>query len=205
MAGHPKALAHLIDELEKLPGIGTRSAERIAFSLVRSKKAEALELARAIRDVKEQVFHCRTCFNFASEETCPICADPERDRRRVMVVEQPRDVVSFEDAGRYRGTYHVLMGHVSPHDGTALEHLAIGRLLERIDEGGIDEVILGTNPDAEGDGTALAVARALAQKPVKVTRLARGLSSGFSIAFAGTEVLADALEGRVPFPVKRSR
>lgn len=200
MADYPEPLLKLIDAFGRLPGIGERSAERLAIYLLKAEAGEAIGLADAIRTVKESLRPCRACFNFSEEPLCPVCSDDERERATVMVVESPKDVVAFERTGRYRGLYHVLLGHLSPHEGSALRHLTADRLIERVRAGGIDEVILGTNPDAEGDGTALALARKLAGTGVRVSRLARGLPSGFSIEFAGTEVLSDALEGRRTCP-----
>jgi len=196
MPDYPEPLQKLIEAFTRLPGIGERSAERLAIYLLKADAPEALGLADAIRAVKESLRPCRACFNFSEEPLCPVCADDERVRGTVMVVESPKDVVAFERTSRYRGLYHVLLGHLSPHEGSALRHLTADRLLDRVRAGGIDEVILATNPDAEGDGTALALARRLEGTGVAVTRLARGLPTGFSIEFAGTEVLSDALEGR---------
>ena len=204
MSDYPEALQRLIEELGRLPGIGERSAERLAIYLLKADTEEALGLADAIRTVKDSLRPCRACFNFSEAALCPVCSDEERDRTRIMVVESPKDLVAFERTGRYGGLYHVLMGHVSPHEGSALRHLTAERLIERVRAGGVVEVILATNPDAEGDGTALALARRLEGLGASVTRLARGLPSGFSIEFAGTEVLADALEGRRSAPQEES-
>lgn len=200
MADYPEPLLKLIAAFSRLPGIGERSAERLAIYLLKADAAEANGLADAIRTVKESLRPCRACFNFSEAPLCPVCADDARERSTIMVVESPKDVVAFERTSRYRGLYHVLLGHLSPHEGSALRHLTADRLLDRVRAGGIDEVILATNPDAEGDGTALAVARRLEGTGVRVSRLARGLPSGFSIEFAGTEVLSDALEGRRTCP-----
>lgn len=196
MTGFPEPLAKLIEELGRLPGVGTRTAERLAFYLLKAPADEALGLAAAIREVKDTLVSCRRCFNFSQTELCRVCGDPSRDHGLVMVVEHPKDLVAFERTGRYRGTYHVLLGQVSPHDGTALKHLSVDRLRERLRGSRVREVILATNPTAEGDGTALALGEMLGDTEVRVTRLARGLPSGFTIEYAGTEVLADALEGR---------
>jgi recombination protein RecR len=185
-----------MEEFAKLPGIGTRTAERLAYFVLKSPSGEALELAAAIREVKEKLVSCRECLAFSPREICEICADPERDRRLLMVVEHPRDLAAFEQTGLYRGLYHVLLGHVSPHEGTGARHLSLDRLHQRVQAGDFGEVILATNPTAEGDGTALTLEESLRNADVEVTRLARGLPSGFSIEYAGTEVLADALEGR---------
>ncbi len=204
MSDYPEALQRLIEELGRLPGIGERSAERLAIYLLKADTEEALGLADAIRTVKDSLRPCRACFNFSEAALCPVCSDEGRDRTKIMVVESPKDLVAFERTSRYGGLYHVLMGHVSPHEGSALRHLTAERLVERVRAGGVAEVILATNPDAEGDGTALALARRLEGTGARVTRLARGLPSGFSIEFAGTEVLADALEGRRSAPQEES-
>lgn len=186
--------------LGRLPGVGARTAERLAIYLLKADEDEALHLADVIREVKAELQPCRACFNFSGEALCPVCADDTRDRSLIMVVEGPKDLVAFERTGRYRGLYHVLMGHISPHEGTGMGHLTADRLLERVSAGGVSEVILATNPDAEGDGTALALDRRLQGTGVQVTRLARGLPTGFSIEYAGTEVLSEALEGRRESP-----
>ena len=168
----------------------------MAYFLVRSSKEEALGLADAIRTLKEELLFCEECLNFATEKRCEICRDEERDRGIVVVVEHPRDLSAFEEMGRYRGVYHVLMGRVSPHEGSGPEHLSLKRLEERLDTGDIRELILATNPDAEGDATALAIMARLAGRDLKITRLARGLPTGFTIEYAGAEILNEALEGR---------
>jgi recombination protein RecR len=203
-SGYPRPLQQLIDELKKLPGIGSRTAERLAFFIMKAPSEEALGIAEAIREVKRAVLSCRECANFSSGATCPICADESRDRSTIMVVEHPKDLVAMERIGRYRGVYHVLLGHLSPHEGTGVKHLSVDRLLGRIRRGRVCEVILATNPDAEGDGTALVLEELLAPLGPRVTRLARGLPSGFTIEYAGTEILADALEGRRVFGAPRS-
>ena len=196
MSGHPEPIQQLIDELGKLPGIGSRSAERLAWYLMKVDRAAALDLATAIQHMREVLKPCRICANISENETCGICADDARDGETIMVVESPKDVVAFEQTARYRGHYHVLMGHLSPHEGTRSEHLTVKRLLERVDRGGVREVILATNPHAEGDGTALLLLEELSSREVTVTRLARGLPTGFTIEYAGTEILAEALDGR---------
>lgn len=196
MSGFPDPLQRLIDEFGKLPGIGTRTAERLAFFVLKSEREEALGLARAIEQVKQTLQPCRDCLNFSEAELCEVCADPERDRTVLMVVQHPKDLVAFERTQRFRGLYHVLLGKVSPHEGSGLEHLSTRRLQARVRDGGFKEVILATNPDAEGDGTALALLEVLDGSGARITRLARGLPSGYSIEYAGTEMLAEALEGR---------
>ncbi len=200
---YPEAVDRLIEHFKSLPGIGRRSAERLAFHLLKSDKETALGLARAIRDVKESVGHCSVCWNLTQQDPCAICSDARRDRSRVLVVEQPKDLIALEQTGMYRGLYHVLMGHVSPLDGVGPDELTAGDLFKRVEDpsknpGGekIEEVILGLNPTVEGDGTAMHLAQELHTRGVKVSRLARGLPTGWHLEFANKSVLADAIEGR---------
>jgi recombination protein RecR len=199
-AGEPSgAVGRLIQELGRLPGIGPKSAERIAHHLLATEKGKVLALADAIRQVKEAVHHCRQCFNLTETDLCPICADARRDQAQICVVEQPRDLMAIERAGVYRGVYHVLLGRLAPLENVGPEQLTVDALLRRVQAGGANEVILATNPTTEGDGTALYVSNLLAPLGVKLTRLARGLSSGSGLEFASKDVLADALEGRRVF------
>jgi len=197
-----QSIGRLIDELGKLPGIGRKSAERLAYHLLRVNKAEAISIADAIRDVRENVHYCRSCYNLAEGELCPICSDPRRDRAQICIVEQPRDLMALEQASVYRGLYHVLLGRIAPLDGIGPDQLTIDRLIERIKEservkeGGVLEIIMATNPTVEGDGTALYLSNLLAELPVKVTRLARGITTGSVLEYTNKEVLADALTGR---------
>jgi recombination protein RecR len=189
-------LQRLIEELKKLPGVGPRSAERIAFYLLKAGREEALALAQAITDVKERLRPCARCFNLAEGELCAICSDPQRDASQVFVVEQPRDLISLEATGLVRGVYHVLMGHVSPLEGLGPEHLTIQALVQRVESGGVREVVLATNPTVEGDATALHVSGVLASRGVTITRLARGLAPGGQIEYASRSMLEEALRGR---------
>ncbi|MGE0606728.1 MAG: recombination mediator RecR [Pirellulales bacterium] len=194
-----ESVTFLVDQLAKLPGIGRKSAERLAYHLLRANKAEVLALADAIRQVKENVHYCKTCYNLTEGEECGICRDPKRDTALLCVVEQPRDLMALEQAGNFRGLYHVLLGRIAPLEGVGPEHLTIEPLVERIRKGEIREVIMGTNPTMEGDGTALFISNLLADLPVSVTRLARGITSGSVLEFANKEILADALAGRQKF------
>lgn len=196
MAQYPAALQTLIDELAQLPGIGTRTAERLAFYILKCDDREAMQLALAIRDAKKNVLRCKECFNVAEQESCRICSDGARDHGIIMVVEHPKDLVAFERTGRFKGVYHVLLGRLAPHEGSGPEHISAAGLVSRVRGGQVREVILATNPDAEGDATALLLERMLDPTGVTVTRLARGLATGGAIDFAGTEMLAEALENR---------
>lgn len=207
---YPAAVDALITELARLPGIGRRSAERLAFHLLKAPRDEALGLAQAVRDVKDTVRHCSVCFNLTDVEPCAICADARRDRGLVLVVEQPKDLIALEQTGMYRGLYHVLMGHLSPLDGVGPGDLTITELLRRVDEptakpaaaGAVPvrEIVLGLNPTLEGDGTGLYITEQLKPRGVKVTRLARGLPSGGQLEYANKAVLADAIVGRQDVP-----
>jgi recombination protein RecR len=196
MAPITQSVGRLIDELAKLPGIGRKSAERLAYHLLRVPKSEALGLADAIRDVRENVHYCRVCYNLAEGDVCAICADPRRDASQLCVVEQPRDLIALEQAGVYRGQYHVLLGRIAPLEGVGPDQLTIDRLIERVRAGGVKEVIMATNPTVEGDGTALYLSNLLAEYPVRITRLARGITTGSVLEYTNKEVLADALLGR---------
>ena len=187
-----------MDELGKLPGIGARSAERIAFQLLKGKTEDVMRLADLIRDMKTKVKYCKQCYNLSEDDLCTICADERRDASVVCVVEQPKDLLALESAGTYRGLYHVLLGRIAPLDKMRPEDLTIGALVERLQNGQVKEVILGTNPNVEGDATALYLQDILRTRfaDVRVTRLARGLPSGSSIEFANRNILADAIAGR---------
>lgn len=199
MAALTESVARIIDQLAKLPGIGRKSAERIAYHILRVNKAEALALADAIRDVRENVRYCRTCFNLAEGDQCTICHDPKRDRSILCVVEQPRDVMALEQSGVYRGLYHVLLGRIAPLEGIGAEQLTIDALVERVRSGECREIIMATNPTVEGDGTALHISNLLREFPVSVTRLARGITTGSVLEYTNKEILADAIAGRQKF------
>lgn len=186
----------LIEKLCRLPGLGRRSAERVAFHLLKSPPEEALELAAAIRDFKTNLRVCSVCNDATESDPCPICSDGRRDRQTVLVVERPGDVASLETTGQYRGVYHVLMGRLAPLDGVGPGELNVQPLIDRIGRDGVREVILGTHPTLEGDGTALYLASELAKHGVRVTRLARGLPTGASLDMVSKAVLGDAIQGR---------
>lgn len=191
-----ESVTRLVDEFAKLPGIGKKSAERLAYHVLRVHKSEAMALAEAIRDVKENVRHCQVCYNLAEQERCTICLDPRRDQGLLCVVEQPRDLIALEQTGTYRGLYHVLLGRIAPLEGVGPEQLTIEALVERVRSGNFHEVIMGTNPTLEGDGTALYISNLLGDLPIELTRLARGLTAGSVLEFANKEILSDALAGR---------
>ena len=189
-------MARLQEELTRLPGIGPKSAERIAHFLIAGDRKVAVDLTQALRDVVEKVRPCPECFNLTDGELCPICRDPRRDAGLICVVETPRDVALFERAGGYRGLYHVLGGRLAPLDGVGPDRLTFDALVRRVRRGGVREVILATSPTLEGDGTALYAHTLLAGTGAAVTKLARGLPTGSSLELANPQMLADALDGR---------
>lgn len=193
------AVTRLVEEFAKLPGIGKKSAERLTYHVMRVAEPEALALADAIRDVKLNVHYCRNCYNLAEGAECDICRDERRDRGILCVVEQPRDLIALEQTGGFRGLYHVLLGRIAPLEGVGPEMLTLDKLVERVRSGQFREVIMATNPTLEGDGTALHISSLLAECPVQITRLARGITSGSVLEFASKEMLSDALSGRQRF------
>jgi len=216
-AAYPESVTRLIDRLARLPGIGRRSAERLTFHILKATAADAMDLSRAIADVKERVRHCRICYNLMdaiaagvertdpTSDTCSICSADGRDRGTIMVVEQPKDLIALEHTGSYKGLFHVLMGRISPLEGVSAADLTIADLLARVDDPvrnlgtPVAEVVLALNPTLEGDGTALYLAQELegmAGRGIRVTRLARGLPTGSQLEFANKSVLADAIQGR---------
>ena len=199
MAQSSSPISRLIDAFANLPSIGKKSAERLAYHVLKMPNEEAIEFAESIRAVKETLRPCKTCFNLSENEECDICRDPRRDQTVLCVVEQVRDLLAIEQAGSFRGLYHVLQGRLSPLDGIGPEKLSINTLVTRINEGVVREVIMGTTPNVEGDGTALAIATRLAGLPVTITRLARGLTVGASLEQANRDMLADAMASRQPF------
>lgn len=197
MAHRDRTIEALIAQLNRLPGVGPKSAERLAYHLLRVESDEALQLAKAIVDVRAAVKSCSTCCQLDACDPCSVCSDPSRDRTMLLVVEDPREVARFEDIG-YQGLYHVLQGRLSQLEGVKPEDLTVAQLLRRARAGTVAEVCLATNPDLEGEGTARVLAEQLAGAGVKVTRLARGLPAGSSIAQVSSSILADAIEGRRP-------
>ena len=196
MAQLTESVTLLIDEFAKLPGIGRKSAERLAYHVLRVTEPEAMELAEAIRRVKQNVRYCRTCFHLAEDEQCEICRDETREPSQLCVVEQPRDLLQLESSGAYRGYYHVLLGRIAPLEGVGPDQLTIDDLVQRVRTGSFREIIMATNPTVEGDGTALHISNRLAEFPVALTRLARGITSGSVLEFTNKEILGDALAGR---------
>jgi len=196
-----ESVGNLVNELARLPGIGKKSAERLAYHLLRLPRQEAMALADAIRNVKDNVHYCRVCYNLAEAEECAICRHPKRDRSILCVVEQPRDLMALEQTGMYRGLYHVLLGRIAPLDGIGPEQLTIDALVRRVREGAFEELVMATNPTVEGDGTALHISNMLSELPasLRVTRLARGITPGSVLEYANKEILSDALAGRREF------
>ena len=189
-------LQRVIDELKKLPGIGARSAERVAFHLLKSDRPAALALAKAIVAVKDEIRPCAQCYNLADDELCSICKDGRRDQTQIIVVEQPKDLMNLEATGLITGVYHVLMGHIDALGGVGPADLTIDALVRRARSGGVREIVLATNPTIEGDATALHITSVLADTGVNVTRLARGLAPGSQIEFANRAMLEEAFRGR---------
>ncbi|MGC8873670.1 MAG: recombination mediator RecR [Chloroflexia bacterium] len=192
----PGPVAHLVDELVKLPGIGPKSASRLAYYLLRVPEEESRALAEAILAMRQRISYCSRCFNLTETDPCRICSDETRDRTRICVVEQPLDVVAIERTGRYTGLYHVLHGSISPVEGIGPEDLRVRELLTRVRIQPIEEVILATNPSLEGDATAMYLAQQLIPMGVRVTRLAHGLPMGGELEYADEITLSRALEGR---------
>jgi len=189
-------VACLIDELTKLPGIGPKTAQRLALFILKLPKSEAAKLASAIIDAKEKTFYCSVCSNLTDKDPCQICQDHRRDRSLLCVVEDPRDVVALEKTHTFKGLYHVLQGALSPMEGIGPDNLRIKELLSRLTGGGVEEVILATNPNVEGEATALYLAKLLKPFEVKVTRLAHGLPVGGDLEYADQVTLTHAFAGR---------
>jgi recombination protein RecR len=200
MAVYALPVQELIDELGRLPGVGPKSAQRIAFYLLKLPREDALRLARSITEVKDRVAFCARCFNIAEGDECTICADAKRDDTLLCIVEEPRDIVAVEKTGEYRGRYHVLQGAISPIEGIGPDQLRVKELLERLGREQIDEVILCTNPNIEGEATAMYLSRLLQPLGTKVTRIASGLPVGGDLEYADELTLGRALEGRREVP-----
>ena len=196
MSIYTPALQKLIDELGKLPGVGPKSAQRIAFHLIKIPEQEALSLADAIQQAKQKVRFCETCFNMSDEAICEICSDSQRDSSLVCVVEEPRDIVALERTREYKGLYHVLQGAINPIDGIGPEQLKIRELLERLKRNTVFEVILCTNPNIEGEATAMYLAKLIEPLGIQVSRIASGLPVGGDLEYADELTLGRALEGR---------
>ena len=196
MAYYPEPFARLIDALQRLPGIGPKTAQRLTFFLLKRPAEEVRELAESLLAVKERIVHCRNCFNVTDEDPCRICADPARDPRVLCVVEEPNDLLAMERTGEFRGRYHVLLGALSPLDGIGPDDLKVRELLLRLEGADTTEVILATNPNVEGEATALYLARLMRPLGVRVTRIARGLPVGGDLEYADQVTLSKALEGR---------
>jgi len=193
---YTQSLNKLIDELAKLPGIGTKTAERLAFHILKSEKNEAISLAEAITKLKNTIRQCKQCHNLSEGELCSVCTDTKRDKSIICVVEQFKDLIALEKTGLCKWIYHVLGGHIAPLDGVEPQDLTIDDLISRLRSGKITEVVMATNPTVEGDGTALYISSLIKPLGVKVTRLARGLPGGSQIEFAPGAVLTDAILGR---------
>ena len=196
MAFYPEPVARLIDALQRLPGVGPKTAQRMTFFLLKRPVEEGRELSESLVAVKERIVYCRTCFNVTDQDPCRICADPARDPRVLCVVEEPNDLLAMERTGEFRGRYHVLLGALSPLDGVGPDDLKVRELLLRLEQGETTEVILATNPNVEGEATALYLAKLLRPLGIRVTRIARGLPVGGDLEYADQVTLSKALEGR---------
>lgn len=196
MSTYTPAVEDLIDKLSKLPGIGKKTAARLAFHILRSPREEAQALVHSILRVKEKIGLCRICFNIAEGEICTICRNPQRDRSILCVVEEPSDLMAIEAAGVFKGHYHVLHGAIAPLDGVGPQELKITELLERLREGGVTELIIATNPTVEGDATSLYLAKVIKPLGITVTRIAQGIPAGGDIEYVDSKTLSRSLEGR---------
>jgi len=193
---YTETLDKLIEEFGKLPGVGPRTAERLAFYILKAEPAEAMALAKAISDVKTKIKRCEICYNLSEGPICQICSDTRRDKSLICVVEQPKDIINLEKTGACKWVYHVLGGHVAPLEGVEPSDLTIDKLVERVRSGDVKEVIMATNPNMAGDGTSLYISSLLRPLGVKITRLARGLPTGSTIEYASGKMLTDAILGR---------
>ena len=193
---HPEPLARLIEHLQRLPGIGAKSAQRLAYHILRTPRDAADQLCAAVQDVKDRVTYCSTCNNITDVDPCAFCTDERRERHVICVVEEPQNVAAIEKTREFRGVYHVLMGALSPLQGIGPDDLKIRGLLTRVGEGGVNEVVLATNPNVEGEATALYLARLLKPLGVRVTRIATGIPVGSDIEYADEVTMSKAMEGR---------
>jgi len=196
MSTYTPTVEDLIDKLAKLPGIGKKTAARLAFHILRSSQEDAQALVRSILRVKEKIGLCRICFNIAEGEMCTICRNPQRDRSILCVVEEPSDLMAIEASGVFKGHYHVLHGAIAPLDGIGPQELKITELLERLREGGVAEVIVATNPTVEGDSTSLYLAKVVKPLGITVTRIAQGIPAGGDIEYVDSKTMSKSLEGR---------
>ena len=195
-AVYTDALNKLIEEFSELPGIGNKTAERLAFYILKTQRQKAMALAKAIEDVKNKIKRCEICYNLSEDKLCKICSDTRRDKSLICVVEQPKDIINLEKTQACKWVYHVLGGHIAPLDGIEPNDLTIDALVDRVKTGEVQEVIMATNPNMAGDGTSLYISSLLKQTEVKITRLARGLATGTTIEYASGKMLADAITGR---------
>ena len=195
-SAYTESLTRLIEEFGRLPGIGPKTAERLAFHVLKTPKTEAMALAHAIQQVKDNIRRCDICCNLSEGPTCGICGDPKRDPSLICIVEQPKDIVSLEKTGVCQWVYHVLGGHIAPLEGIDPSDLTLDQLMKRIRSGSVKEIVMATNPNMEGDGTALYISSLLRGTDIRITRLARGLPSGSTIEYASGKILTDAIMGR---------
>jgi recombination protein RecR len=196
MSAYTPAVEDLIDKLAKLPGIGKKTAVRLALHILRSSQEDAQALARSILRVKERIGLCQTCFNIAEGDICTICRNPQRDCSLLCIVEEPSDLMAIESTGIFKGLYHVLHGAIAPLDGVGPQELKIAELLERLHRGGVTEVIIATNPTIEGDATALYLAKTIKSLGIMVTRIAQGIPAGGDIEYVDSKTMTRSLEGR---------
>ncbi len=194
-----EAISKLIQEFNKLPGIGPKSAQRLAYHLLRAPDEQTKLLAEAILSLKQKVVLCSTCFNVTESDPCPTCRSDERDRSKICIVEQPQDILALEHTGIYKGLYHVLHGAISPTEGIGADDIRIKELLSRLQDGSVNEAILATNPNLEGEQTAMYLQRLISPLGIRVTRLARGLPFGTELEYADDVTLTQAIEGRQEF------
>ena len=196
MPEYAEPMARLIEELRRLPGIGSKSAQRIAFHLLKAEPEETERLAVALRDLKQNIRLCEVCNNFTDTSPCSYCSDPSRDARLLCVIEEPANIVPIERTGKYRGRYHVLHGTLSPLQGIGPDQLRIANLLERVNAGGVEEIIVATNPNVEGEATAMYLSKLLKPLGVRVTRIAMGMPVGGELEYTDSATVAKAMEGR---------